>query len=84
MRKRIGESHQRCRRRRIIADGLKLLAFSSQGLDTTAWVSFDLATGKRDIIGLDKRVDVKRAWWIRRRSRRRPTCAISPRPNGSR
>src|SRR5450631_2126394 len=45
----------------ITADGRKLLAFSSQGLDTTAWVSFDLATGKRDIIGLDKRVDVKRA-----------------------
>jgi dipeptidyl aminopeptidase/acylaminoacyl peptidase len=45
----------------ITGDGLKLLAFSSQGLDTTAWVSFDLATGKRDIIGLDKRVDVKRA-----------------------
>jgi dipeptidyl aminopeptidase/acylaminoacyl peptidase len=45
----------------ITADGLKLLAFSSQGLDTTAWVSFDLATGKRDIIGLDKRADVKRA-----------------------
>jgi dipeptidyl aminopeptidase/acylaminoacyl peptidase len=45
----------------ITADGRKLLAFSSQGLDTTAWVSFDLATGKREIIGLDKRVDVKRA-----------------------
>ena len=28
------------------ADGRKLLAFSSQGLDTTAWVSYDLATGK--------------------------------------
>jgi dipeptidyl aminopeptidase/acylaminoacyl peptidase len=45
----------------ITADGRKLLAFSSQGLDTTAWVSFDLATGKRAIIGIDKRVDVKRA-----------------------
>ena len=45
----------------ITADGKKLLAFSSQGLDTTAWVSFDLSSGQRDIIGLDKRVDVKRA-----------------------
>jgi dipeptidyl aminopeptidase/acylaminoacyl peptidase len=39
----------------------KLLTFSNQGLDTTTWVSFDLATGKRDIIGLDRRVDIKRA-----------------------
>jgi dipeptidyl aminopeptidase/acylaminoacyl peptidase len=45
----------------ITADGKKLLGFSSQGLDTTAWVSYDLATGERQIIGLDKRVDVKRA-----------------------
>jgi dipeptidyl aminopeptidase/acylaminoacyl peptidase len=45
----------------ITADGRKLLAFSSQDLDTTAWVSFDLANGKREILGLDKRVDVKRA-----------------------
>jgi dipeptidyl aminopeptidase/acylaminoacyl peptidase len=45
----------------ITADGGKFLGFSSQGLDTTAWVSFDLASGKREIIGLDKRVDVKRA-----------------------
>jgi dipeptidyl aminopeptidase/acylaminoacyl peptidase len=45
----------------ITADGRQLLAFSSQGLDTTAWVAFDLSTGKREIIGLDKRVDVKRA-----------------------
>jgi dipeptidyl aminopeptidase/acylaminoacyl peptidase len=45
----------------ITADGRRLLAFSSQGLDTTAWVSFDLSTGKREVLGLDKRVDVKRA-----------------------
>jgi dipeptidyl aminopeptidase/acylaminoacyl peptidase len=45
----------------ITADGRKLLAFSSQELDTTAWVSFDLTSGKREILGLDKRVDVKRA-----------------------
>ena len=45
----------------ITADGKKLLGFSSQGLDTTAWVSYDLSTGERQIIGLDKRVDVKRA-----------------------
>jgi dipeptidyl aminopeptidase/acylaminoacyl peptidase len=45
----------------ITADGRRLLAFSSQGLDTTAWVSFDLTSGKREILGLDKRVDVKRA-----------------------
>jgi len=45
----------------ITADGKKLLGFSSQGLDTTAWVSFDLTSGERQIIGADKRVDVKRA-----------------------
>ena len=45
----------------ITADGRRLLAFSSQGLDTTAWVSFDLRSGKRDILALDKQVDVKRA-----------------------
>jgi dipeptidyl aminopeptidase/acylaminoacyl peptidase len=45
----------------ITADGHKLLSFSSQALDTTAWVSYDLQTGKRDVLGLDKRVDVKRA-----------------------
>lgn len=45
----------------ITADGRRLLGFSSAGLDTTAWVSFDLSSGARNIIGLDKRVDVKRA-----------------------
>ena len=45
----------------ITRDGRRLLGFSSQGLDTTAWVSFDLDTGKRDILALDKQVDVKRA-----------------------
>jgi dipeptidyl aminopeptidase/acylaminoacyl peptidase len=45
----------------ITVDGRKLLSFSSQGLDTTAWVSYDLKTAKREVLGLDKRVDVKRA-----------------------
>jgi dipeptidyl aminopeptidase/acylaminoacyl peptidase len=45
----------------ITADGRRLLAFSSQGLDTTAWVSYDLGTGKREILALDKQVDIKRA-----------------------
>ena len=42
-------------------DGQRLLSFSSQGLDTTAWVSYDLATGGRDIIAVDRQVDIKRA-----------------------
>jgi dipeptidyl aminopeptidase/acylaminoacyl peptidase len=45
----------------ITADGRRLIAFSSQGLDTTAWVSYDLDTNKREVIGLDERVDIKRA-----------------------
>lgn len=45
----------------ITADGRRLIAFSSQGLDTTAWVSYDLATSRREIIGLDKQVDIKKA-----------------------
>lgn len=43
------------------ADGSKLRSFSSQGLDTTAWVEYDLATGKRSIIAVEKGVDIKRA-----------------------
>jgi dipeptidyl aminopeptidase/acylaminoacyl peptidase len=45
----------------ITPDDRTLLTFSSQGLNTSAWVSYDLETGQRHIIGLDKRVDVKRA-----------------------
>ncbi|MGH8189637.1 MAG: TolB family protein, partial [Steroidobacteraceae bacterium] len=43
------------------ADGRKVLAFSSQGLDTTAWVEYDLQSGARRIIAIEKGVDIKRA-----------------------
>lgn len=45
----------------ITPDGRTLIGFSSQGLDTTALVSYDLATGKRTDIAVDPQVDVKRA-----------------------
>lgn len=43
------------------ADGTKLVSFSSQGLDTTALVEYDVATGTRKVVGLDEAVDIKRA-----------------------
>lgn len=44
------------------ADGRKLLAFSSQGLDTTAWVEYDLEkSNTRRIIAVENGVDIKRA-----------------------
>ena len=45
----------------IAPDGKTLIGFSSQGLDTTALVSYDIATGKREIIASDPQVDIKRA-----------------------
>jgi len=43
-------------------DGRKLLSFSSQGLDTTAWVEYDLENADaRRIIAVEKGVDIKRA-----------------------
>jgi dipeptidyl aminopeptidase/acylaminoacyl peptidase len=45
----------------ITADGKTLIGFSSQGTDTTALVSYDLATGKRATLALDPQVDIKRA-----------------------
>jgi len=43
------------------ADGSKLLAFSSKGLDTTAWVEYDLVSGERRTVAVEKGVDVKQA-----------------------
>jgi dipeptidyl aminopeptidase/acylaminoacyl peptidase len=43
------------------ADGTKLLTFSSQGLDTTALVEYDVASGDRTIIAAEKAVDIKQA-----------------------
>jgi dipeptidyl aminopeptidase/acylaminoacyl peptidase len=45
----------------ITADGKTLVGFSSQGTDTTALVSYDLANFKRETIALDPQVDIKRA-----------------------
>lgn len=42
-------------------DGSKLLTFSSQDLDTTAWVEYDLATGVQRVIAIEEGVDIKRA-----------------------
>src|SRR5208282_5968838 len=43
------------------ADNAKLFAFSSVGLDTEALVAYDLTTGKRKVLAIEKGVDVKRA-----------------------
>lgn len=42
-------------------DGSKLIAFSSQDLDTNALVQYDMKTGKREVIAVEKGVDIKRA-----------------------
>jgi dipeptidyl aminopeptidase/acylaminoacyl peptidase len=43
------------------ADGKKLLSFSSKDLDTTALVEYDLASGARRVVAVEKGVDIKRA-----------------------
>jgi dipeptidyl aminopeptidase/acylaminoacyl peptidase len=43
------------------ADGKRLLAFSSKDLDTTALVEYELASGTRRVVAVEKGVDIKRA-----------------------
>jgi dipeptidyl aminopeptidase/acylaminoacyl peptidase len=43
------------------ADGRRLLAFSSQGLDTTALVEYELSSGTRRVVAVERGVDIKRA-----------------------
>jgi hypothetical protein len=42
-------------------DGKRLLSFSSKDLDTTALVEYDLASGARRVVAVEKGVDIKRA-----------------------
>jgi dipeptidyl aminopeptidase/acylaminoacyl peptidase len=43
------------------ADNSKLIAFSSKDLDTEALVEYDMKSGQRSILAVEKGVDVKRA-----------------------